>query len=828
MLFLSVMVWAQAVSAEPWPIKEFEVVPAVPWQTVEIPGGKQLMQVEVLERQFRKLGIAPEALRVDWLTPYFRKMGIDTDEPYVADIPLTLEIKKQMEAYLKEVATELEAYGFPPPALKPVVDTLDGRRAYRIYYVSLTSARSRYEPTYDIHFLIDLPDPVIFLHDKNIVSSGKILDGGYNTMAHELFHAVQHATPFYRAHKKDNDPVGSWITEGQATAVGYDVTRRLRGGNRPEQFLAEKNSYWGLRDYSKPLVVTRQPGQNPPEIAYQTQSLWRYLAELDDARRPGGPYPPPGATPGTVDYRYLAYLLNRVPASTTPDGALAWLDSGLASYQRFGYGFHRTYADFISTFAAYGGKRGESGSIDRSEILTELWMVDGFGGPPLLELNPDQRKVTMPVRIEKVASQGFDVELSGFGNEVGVTVEVETSSLPLLNQLKVSMPGGQRVALPVANGIDPNTGKARTRWTFRMTDKSVGSNYLLISNIAGQAEKTSKQNFTLTVSIGGLAIDGAPADSASPQAPSPKQGNKKPSGASAQAKDRLQRATENIVTNGPLGQLLDRDEDDPYMTIHLQAMPDSFGVINEVNASGGMMAQLLASGELMNAAGVSGMMRGITDIVGAEKITLRIPRIDYGYTGTIVDAGLSVEIGTDPVLEARGPVDSDTTAFVEFLRSGRVTIDEYTPDFMSGSFAGNLIDLAANPRSSQERVVTANIVRSISGRFWVSSPWLADQRFHVVLADDTQREVKADIRQRLPSELAEVAEEAANEAADSAPDDDMDDLDEVARSAGCDCSCEGKRKLDLMRSSSGGEFTPEMFAMASCMSLCAASYMECR
>ncbi|MCB1845207.1 MAG: hypothetical protein KDI09_19730, partial [Halioglobus sp.] len=160
--------------------------------------------------------------------------------------------------------------------------------------------------------------------------------------------------------------------------------------------------------------------------------------------------------------------------------------------------------------------------------------------------------------------------------------------------------------------------------------------------------------------------------------------------------------------------------------------------------------------------------------------------------------------------------------------------DECWEEFMSGSFTGKLIDPDDNPTQSRDRIVVAKVVRPIAGRFWISSPWLADSRFETIEPD--QGEFRTDIIPRLPSELAEAAEDAAGAAADGDGDSsdeasaDLDELIEMGAEIGCDCSCEGKRRSQMLLTEMRSGTAPvsaEQFTLASCMSLCAAVYAGC-
>lgn len=124
----------------------------------------------------------------------------------------------------------------------------------------------------------------------------------------------------------------------------------------------------------------------------------------------------------------------------------------------------------------------------------------------------------------------------------------------------------------------------------------------------------------------------------------------------------------------------------------------------------------------------------------------------------------------------------------------------------------------------------ADVERRISGRFWISSPWLADERFEPSPTANLDVDLPSDLIRRLPSELSSISPEAAAVAASGSGSDDDEGMHGVAVSFGCDCSCEGKKKAEAARAArthGEGHLTAEQLSLASCMSLCISRYLHC-
>ncbi len=95
------------VMAEPWPIKHLEVVNVEPGGQGST-GGTAGEMLGAFGRAVRKTGIDPDA------TNSFKTVALPP------------ETKADIEQVLHQAATQMEQWGFSPPALEPVATTPDG------------------------------------------------------------------------------------------------------------------------------------------------------------------------------------------------------------------------------------------------------------------------------------------------------------------------------------------------------------------------------------------------------------------------------------------------------------------------------------------------------------------------------------------------------------------------------------------------------------------------------------------------------------------------------------------------------------------------------
>ncbi len=177
--------------------------------------------------------------------------------------------------------------------------------------------------------------------------------------------------------------------------------------------------------------------------------------------------------------------------------------------------------------------------------------------------------------------------------------------------------------------------------------------------------------------------------------------------------------------------------------------------------------------------------------------------------------------------------------------NGQVTIDEYSPDFMSGSFSGQLVEKYERSENSDgyrriPRGQALTVVRNISGRFWVPTPWFGDDRYEVEPVETLGEDLAADIIQWMPGAMtpgmpdllkgargAPTSPTSPTSPAAPAPAPASTGASAVQQ---CDCSCTAYAKVeDLTRQSQQPGFTPtpEDEAVIMCLMQCMMQYAAC-
>ncbi|MGD8361635.1 MAG: hypothetical protein PVJ04_09405, partial [Gemmatimonadota bacterium] len=462
-----------------WPIKEFEVVSAedlLPFAPAFNAFSEQL------DEWLQAWGMEPTGARI-----------------YVPDP----EIKREIEDYLTEASGLLEHWGFPPPDLP----ALGGR--YQVTLAAETASALKGETAAGTYHpsICGVIGGHLFLSADAILGDGgeegedhHLTPYGRVVLAHELFHAVQGNTAFLGS---GCPPVaGSWIVEGTADAIGFDVLRRLRGEEAGRWVQA-----WGGRDYSErlpvPFVFSLLPRDWSDErlAAYHTSSLWRYLAEYYASLGAGGGMPGPEPPGQRVDYRYLASMLMRGRSSDDCSGAdaacgheLRWLDAGLRSI--FARTLREVYPLFAETLALYGDHR-----VDGAWNSGRTWRNTVFHECSYFELTPQPlgrvHREVIP-SFEPVSTHCWTILVPQFGN--GVPVEVTVEGPPggfSLADLSTAVAGPPIRADSAVVQTAAGTEKLSTRWIIDLPPDR--ENHFVLTNVAHDPAATTRmRNLPIT------------------------------------------------------------------------------------------------------------------------------------------------------------------------------------------------------------------------------------------------------------------------------------------------------------------------------------------
>jgi len=458
--------------AEVWPIKAFDV-------GVEVGGFDDSLAQFLVDRGLELVGI---------------------DGQYE-------ELRSEIETTLARSAEILEAAGFPPPDLEPVVPLLDGSSAYRVYLVrSILNEKAAgiYHPNPCTSLLMQRK--ILLDVDKVSANTFKSLTvSSQSTVAHELFHAVQAGTNFFQGCHEDR--VGSWITEGTARAVGYAIAEHLDKGGMSAVMLGFSNdeghttrsAFWGLRDYSKRLPIPAIDQPIPPSDAYATSSFWRYLGEVDGKTKISGKLKPNFET-----LNYLATFLSSPPVNRDCEGESApckseieWLDAQTRAV--FGKTLRDIYARFVQSYAQYSNDRFEKKMPPN--FWDDRWLKGAFGDCASVTLNPELvQQVAWVTDLESVSARCLRVVPQNYSQDaIAVAVALEMPSgkqVPSLERLTVALADGTyRMERAITENAPFDMQLATMELDFSVVNAPDDGTLLLLSNVADAAEYTTRYHW---------------------------------------------------------------------------------------------------------------------------------------------------------------------------------------------------------------------------------------------------------------------------------------------------------------------------------------------
>lgn len=850
-LVLSALILAAIASGAPaaapttWRISHFEVVQAEPWEA----GSKVEGSLARIAQMF----------------------GFDTMDMVEVKHPLTPETKAEIEAFLHGAAGLMQKWGFPEPNLTDIVERADGRKAYRIYYTNIPDDSGLYDDVNPTNPLVPRL-PALFVNADSVMNENGVRPFGYGVLAHELFHAVQDSTPFYRgdlqmnrgnfiATRFDHYP-NPWMSEGQADAVGWDIVRILK----PAMFRRHGDAFetWGARDYSDELVVEGSGSDTPPTEAYRTASFWRYLAEVNHAKKTPRRYAShPGPEPFPVDYSYLAYFLKRLPMQLeNGNDEIDWLDALTRTYPQFRVPLRDYFAEFLAAYAAYGTHR-----VERTHGKGWKWLNRGFHQEPVephprtgrksgrthqpgcwfAGLTPEYRDSRVSFRIARTAGACIELQVAGFEGDLPVTITLKAGNREKLGQLRIGVAGERRTAKTA--WIMSDSEASRTRHDFRVPADDVTR--FVVSNMASKPSETVDQEAEVVFVVSGVEMGNVPPPSGSGDAEQPA-ADPDPEKA---ARKRMATAAPGVSLKGPYTAAVKRREDRDEMTISLGAVPEAAQVLGEVNISGLSALGRMNPGQHIvwnEARKRQGEIMGATAAVArGDQVRLKIPRIDYGFTGTFDHARIRLVRGGNPM----AALVADPAAYAGLRQgegqdlhaldlqscepNGHVTIDEYTPDLLRGSFSGQLVE---KYRRTEHGLSAAcepplTVVRNISGRFWVATPWLLDDRYEGpepvdTLVEDFAADWMEQMGIMIPAMEARLPEESGPPPSPGSPPNPGPGTGAggAAVIEQCDCSCAGYEKvkaLERRARETGFVATARDQAISMCAMQCMAQYAAC-
>jgi len=132
-------------------------------------------------------------------------------------------------------------------------------------------------------------------------------------------------------------------------------------------------------------------------------------------------------------------------------------------------------------------------------------------------------------------------------------------------------------------------------------------------------------------------------------------------------------------------------------------------------------------------------------------------------------------------LEAVGPADVEPGPARRFPLSGTVTIEEYTPLLMRGSFSADLVQMGERGKAGDP---VLPIARTLEGRFFISQPWRTDRRVQVRNAGIAMTEMVEEAFPGISLVPGAALSVTAPPARTETPGNGA-----ASRTSGCNCSC---------------------------------------
>jgi hypothetical protein len=806
------------------------------------------------------LSAVSASAKVDpWITTKFEVYNAAPGFLYTSDEedqPSSAELAK-LEKYLTFVAGKLKSWGFPGPYLP--VSPADSRCSlcYRIFLTDMGKGNAKgaisamgYSPANEDYIEVRLNRDAITRVGKG--GALTFLEDAYITAAHELFHAVQKSTrylydkPFQIDTNYPDIPStnpDNWISEGTANAIAIDLARIWLKKTTAQSWKIGSLQWpklLGARDYSISLAV-KDDTEAPTDLLadYNTSSFWRYLAEFHASG--GGKIP--GIKEEPVDYRYLKHLFSLPNRSTADADQYRWLNDGLMSYQNNpAAALTYLYPRFVTTAADYRKTRVK-------EFLgtdpQDYWGQTLFGNCVNLVItatvNSGFKKLAIPPLAAKCITIDLSSPLQGYnrGDTLAIDLQIETDSEMHTNQLWLGGHNGKFLARRSneSDGLKGNNNLGIWKSLPAIYGKK---NKFILSNVSGV-----KPGETLSVAARAYAsVSKNGVNTRKPaKTPTRKSNTKGASrevntGPDSRASEATARARRSAAILSPVGQEAVRlNLSDNHTELELGMAGGGLSAAMLSHGSGGFIDHLLTSGQAM-----LGSMASVAEstieldsyIENTEDaiIDISFPRIDYGFTGTINNALIQSVGGGGPSLLSISTRDSIPGPQRHFEKTGSVTITEYSPYVLSGTFSADLVDPHLTAQQKQQSLPELRKVRSVSGYFSYSAPWLRDERFAQSDPGELLRDMDADLSNMLPEGM-HVSDQGIVRDDDLPPEarqpaSPFESLPgNTSHGRDCDCSCEGFNALQRVGESATGAPDADDQAIMICAVTCMAQYMQC-
>lgn len=686
----------------------------------------------------------------------------------------------EVERAFNEAAAWYSKHKFPEPLLEPIVETETGP-AYRIYvcseqftiskefYVLIEQAKGLVGMEADIAHWADCESwgayggacarskgarPMFYLNaDGPAFRDRKLTAEGYQTVAHELFHAIQANSAMGRSPRPcPPDKWDDWILEGMADAVSMDVMDKIWPGlHQPknDDWISKK---YGVRTYRE--TFARDPN------GYPVSSLWRFLADLY-----GG-------------YGYLLTSTDSTPGSTdvTPgvfdfeihkrfnwQSEARWLDEAL--YEKFSQRLNELLGLFFIDYAMRVPTMSwTSGDAEKDQ---PRWVKAVLGECEEIFLSGRKLSHQFSREINPLAGSCAWLTVSIDQATAQVSLQTETDDLSVFKDIWVGLASGDTVQSDAtAAGPSPTDPSKTVGIWQKFTVHSGIPTLVTFTNAADDPGKSKRRVVNFDISMSGSTNNlrgDAPAGPGKAAPPALKPSYKK----HTQTLQKKKSATNRMISEqkrldkealspyaaGSTSVALRPEEPPcrepfkytpcgPYTSIRMELVPGTYLELDQNSGTGGAASQIFssmmaqASSNPFDAQDVMAELVEKLESIDASSVSIMMPFIDYGFTGSIGNAMISTKVG-GVHMQSVGPLDGTQQSPL----IGSVSIEEYTPMRISGSYSAPLAYFEPAPGPNQPPVYKRG--PTLTGTFNHVAPWLDDGRVariqlqsHEEMADD--------------------------------------------------------------------------------------------
>lgn len=707
--------------------------------------------------------------QADWVTttfevyqgkPHQGMTGWETFEKFSLQTPLMRDVYiREIENYLFAVAKRYEKMGLPDPiaggTLHSLVTNDKGEKAIRVYLYPDTSSWDVLDKVawYKVHPCNGKGTRgQLFLNTVKFAHDFRLNDRDYSTLAHELFHASYWASPFSKTRGCISPE--KWMSEGTADAIGHDMARVLRNAK-----FEDHRKPFGVRDYSHPL---NKPNDKKPSQGYFTSSFWRHLAEMNHASKAGKSHA--GSAPQKHDYDYLVSLFNQDynfrPGS---DGLITWLNQMLKEKTAIKVGLDGVLPQFMATFAHIIDTRVASSKKVPQKDRRERWLGYLFGDCPSAGQISQTTRTDIKLKVQPNAARCFKVEVQPGTTNPEVRIMLMHDNKALLKQLYIGLLDGTDVRpADVRSYVDDQPPYFAT-WTFPIFFGN--RDVYILTNVGKYPAATREIEETFHIATGKWNSNMTTPPTPTPAPPSANTNT--PATKVKEEKARYDDIIKSPVKNLAPVSKLDRKNYDkkaqcepvllrlnkcgPQLRITLELSP--FAQIRSLVGTG-QLGRFNAIVDVSdpNSEFATSPQYGIAvqeaqaalESMDASTIRMTLPKIDYGYQGTLSNVSIEVSKANSPNRGyiSYGPSIQSGGQLIHRPPNGTVTIEEYSYLALQGTFEADLVDEA--DRGPDE---APTVARSISGRFFMPAPFEWDESFIIDKEHQKEQLIKSMLQQ---------------------------------------------------------------------------------